>query len=58
MFKSKFKILFAAFFLLSGNLCAQSLSKYAGEFLALGVGSRSLGMGSAYVAVARDVSAG
>ncbi len=56
MFKLKLKFLFAALFLLSGNLFGQSFSKYAGEFLALGVGSRSLGMGSAYVAVARDVS--
>jgi len=34
------------------------LQKYAGEFLELGVGARSLGMGSAQVAVARDVTAG
>ncbi len=33
-------------------------AKYAGEFLALGAGGRSLGMGSAYVAVAQDVSSG
>ena len=33
-------------------------AKYAGEFLNLGAGGRSLGMGSAYVAVARDVTAG
>ncbi len=33
-------------------------AKYAGEFLSLGVGGRSLGMGSAYVALARDVTAG
>jgi hypothetical protein len=31
--------------------------KYAGEFLNLGVGGRALGMGSAYCALARDVSA-
>jgi hypothetical protein len=35
-----------------------TIGKYAGEFLNLGAGSRSLGMGSAYVAIARDVSAG
>ena len=58
MFNLKFRILLVALFLLAGNLFAQSFSKYAGEFLSLGVGSRSLGMGSAYVAVARDVSAG
>lgn len=33
-------------------------AKFAGEFLNLGVGARSLGMGGAYVAVARDVTAG
>ncbi|MFQ5865411.1 MAG: PorV/PorQ family protein [bacterium] len=33
-------------------------AKYAGEFLGLGVGGRSLGMGGAFVAVARDVTAG
>ncbi len=33
-------------------------AKYAGEFLGLGAGGRSLGMGGAYVAVANDVSSG
>jgi len=32
--------------------------KYAGEFLATGVGARALGMGGAYVAIANDVTAG
>ena len=32
-------------------------AKYAGEFLNLGVGGRALGMGGAYIALARDVSA-
>jgi hypothetical protein len=32
-------------------------AKYAGEFLNLGVGGRALGMGGAYCALARDVSA-
>jgi len=35
-----------------------TVGKYAGEFLNFGAGSRSLGMGSAYVAIARDASAG
>ncbi|HEX9652085.1 MAG TPA: PorV/PorQ family protein [bacterium] len=35
-----------------------STAKYAGEFLSLGVGGQSLGMGGAFVAVARDVTAG
>jgi hypothetical protein len=33
-------------------------AKYAGEFLNLGVGGRSLGMGSAFVSVARDITSG
>ncbi len=36
---------------------AQSVVKYGGEFLSLGVGARALGMGGAYGALARDVSA-
>jgi hypothetical protein len=34
------------------------VAKYAGEFMALGVGGRALGMGGAFVAVANDVTAG
>jgi hypothetical protein len=34
------------------------VAKYAGEFLALGVGGRALGMGSTFVALANDVTAG
>jgi len=34
------------------------IGKYAGEFLALGVGARPLGLGGAYAALASDVSAG
>ncbi|MCJ7552527.1 MAG: PorV/PorQ family protein [Ignavibacteriaceae bacterium] len=34
------------------------IGKYAGEFMALGVGGRALGMGGAFVAVANDVTAG
>lgn len=34
------------------------IGKYAGEFLALGVGGRALGMGGASVAIASDVTAG
>lgn len=56
MLKTKFKIL-VFLLLLSPNLFAQfGTAKYAGEFLGLGVGSRSLGMGGAFVAVARDVT--
>lgn len=34
------------------------ISKYAGEFMALGVGGRALGMGGAFAAVANDVTSG
>jgi hypothetical protein len=37
---------------------AQSVAKYAGEFLAIGVGGRALGLGGAYSALANDVTAG
>jgi len=33
-------------------------AKYAGEFMAIGVGARALAMGGAYVAVTNDVTAG
>jgi hypothetical protein len=47
-------------FTLSGqNVNAQgSGNKYAGEFLAIGVGGRPLGMGGAYVSLVNDVTAG
>ncbi len=35
-----------------------TLAKYANDFLAIGVGGRALGMGSAYTAVANDVTSG
>lgn len=34
------------------------IGKYAGEFMAIGVGGRPLGMGGAYVSVANDVTSG
>jgi len=34
------------------------IAKYAGEFMAIGVGGRALGLGGAYVALANDVTAG
>lgn len=41
------------------SLNAQTVvGKYAGEFMALGVGGRALGMGGAFVAIANDVTAG
>jgi hypothetical protein len=47
---------FAAMALGAG--AAGAANKYAGEFLTHGVGARALGMGSAFVAVADDVTAG
>lgn len=44
--------------LLLGIGAAGAANKYAGEFLTHGVGARPLGMGSAFVAVADDVTAG
>jgi len=35
-----------------------NIAKYAGEFLAIGVGGRALGLGGAYTALASDVTAG
>jgi len=37
---------------------ADGFRKYAGEFLSAGVGSRALGMGGAFTAIANDVTAG
>lgn len=54
--------LFAAILLLvlfSGNIFPQgSGNKYSGEFLAIGVGGRPLGMGGAFVSLVNDVTAG
>lgn len=36
----------------------QTFGKYAGEFMAIGIGGRALGIGSAYAALANDVTAG
>jgi hypothetical protein len=58
MFK-KTAFLFTTLLVLSSSLQAQTvIAKYAGEFMALGVGGRALGMGGAFVAVANDVTSG
>jgi hypothetical protein len=55
----KILYLFIISLFLSPSLSAQIVvGKYGGEFLALGVGGRSLGMGGASVAVSNDVTAG
>lgn len=48
-------ILFSAPVAIAGDF---TVAKYAGEFISTGVGARALGMGGAYVAVARDATAG
>ncbi len=44
----------------ASTVAAQGISfaKYSNDFLSIGVGGRALGMGSAYTAVANDVTAG
>ncbi len=55
----KFLLITSLFLLTVFQTYAQtSISKYAGEFMAIGVGGRPLGMGGAYVAIANDVTAG
>ncbi len=44
--------------LLSVNGYSASTAKYGGEFLAIGVGGRALGLGGAYTALASDITAG
>jgi hypothetical protein len=47
------------YFALIGLLsCTASASKYAGEFMYVGAGARALALGSAYSAVANDITAG
>jgi hypothetical protein len=50
-----FIILFAFF---TQSTAQTVIGKYAGEFLAIGVGGRANGMGGAFVAVANDVTSG
>ena len=59
IFKKAFFLSITSILLLSLQVGAQTtVAKYAGEFLAIGVGGRALGMGGAYVAAANDVTAG
>lgn len=54
--KNLFLIILAGAFQL--NVAQTGIAKYAGEFMAIGVGGRALGMGSAQVAVVNDVTSG
>jgi hypothetical protein len=49
---------FALLWLDSQAALGAARAKYAGEFIAIGVGGRALGLGGAYAALAHDVTAG
>ncbi len=56
--EDRVKTFLISLFVLAYTASAQTIAKYAGEFMAIGVGGRALGLGGAHVAIARDVSAG
>ncbi len=58
MFKKTSFLLITLLFINTTLQSQTVISKYAGEFMALGVGGRALGMGGAFVAVANDVTSG
>lgn len=51
-------IIFAIMLSSAQAFAGAAVGKYAGEFIAIGVGGRALGMGGAYAALANDVTAG
>ncbi|MFA6470253.1 MAG: PorV/PorQ family protein [Bacteroidota bacterium] len=53
--KTRFALILTA--LLPVLSFGQTFGKYAGEFMTIGIGGRALGVGSAYVALANDVTA-
>jgi len=52
------KLILAVLVLTSMSFADVKIAKYAGEFMAIGVGGRALGMGSAYTGLVGDVTAG
>jgi len=58
MLKTKTLLLILVVAAFQLNVAQTSIAKYAGEFMAIGVGARALGMGGAQVAVVNDVTAG
>lgn len=57
--RSKILLLLSALMLSLSFTEAQTVfGKYAGEFMAIGVGGRPLGLGGAFVSIANDVTAG
>jgi hypothetical protein len=55
MLKKLFSTL-AVIILLSSQIYPQVIAKYAGEFMAIGIGGRPLGMGGAFTAIANDIT--
>ena len=55
----KYLLIFIIIFIpLTSSNSQTTIGKFAGEFLAIGVGGRALGMGGAFTALANDVTAG
>jgi hypothetical protein len=54
----KASVIFLTLSLSYSSVRSASPAKYAGEFIAIGVGGRALGLGGAYAALANDVTAG
>jgi hypothetical protein len=55
--RNRMPALFLALLALAGLAGSAGATKYAGEFLRIGVGARALGMGGSFVAIADDASA-
>lgn len=51
-------LLFLLSCIVVSSVLAQSVGKYAGEFMAIGVGGRALGLGGAHAALVSDATAG
>jgi hypothetical protein len=58
MLKKLFLLLSILFLSVSSINAQTEISKYAGEFMAIGIGGRPLGLGGAFVSIANDVTAG
>lgn len=56
--RSHFVLLVLALLIVTTSVYPVSRGKYAGEFMAIGVGGRALGLGGAYAGIASDVTAG
>jgi len=54
----RYRTITALLVILHAMVGAQTVAKYAGEFMAIGVGGRALGLGGAHVALVNDATAG